>query len=264
LDFVTDLLHSAGEAKVDLRVCVARQHYPAFDELEPETLEIIMEDHNTRDLGAFILGKLKKVPGAGFRCILSNKIIRRCGNDFLWATEIINRVLSTITSKEENLLLKMVEELPCRHRKAYERTFSAKKFLDQPDTLQITQLVSGAREPLSINQFRHGFAFRKQFSYDEIKDWENSDPCFQDEGLFASFLRRESRGLVQVHRDKKLGDIVGFTNDSIDTFLCDPSNSLFDKEIAWNERCHLFLLETCFRALYFSNLKEPEPNAFIE
>jgi hypothetical protein len=264
LDFITGLLLSAGEAKVDLRVCIARQHYPSFDEVEPETLEIIMEDHNTRDLRAFVLGKLKKVPAAGMRYILKDKIIRRCGNDFLWATQIIDRVLSMVGSEEEKQVLRLVDELPCRHRELYERTFSARNFLDQPDTLRIIQLVSGAREPLSADQFRHGFAFSKDFLHDTIRDWENSDPCFRDEGRFASFLRRESRGLVKVHRDKKSAETIRFTHGSVDTFLRDPNNGLFDKEMAWTEGCQLFLLEICFRVLSFSNLKEPEANSFVE
>jgi len=264
LDYVASLLHSARDADVDLRFFITRQHYPSFDEVEPDTLEIIVEDHNTRDLRAFVLGGLKKVPAAGLRYVLNNKIIRLCGNDFFWATEIIDRVLSMIRSGKEDKVMRVVEELPCKHRERYARTFSAKDFLNQPDTLRIMRIVSGARKPLSTTQFRHAFAFSTQFLYDKLRDWECSDPCFREDGRFASFLRRECRGFVQVHRDKNSCETVRFIHASVDTFLADPNNGLFDKETSWVEQCQLLLLETCFRSLSFSNLKEPEPNSFVE
>ncbi|KAJ4375920.1 hypothetical protein N0V83_001198 [Neocucurbitaria cava] len=262
LQWISKLLKSAADANVDVRVCLSRQHLPAYDGLEPKSQTIIVEDYNRSAIETFVKTELQRVEDIGLRHLLRQKIMGRCTNDFLWATAVVQDVLASVDSSTQKQVLQLVEELPPTHEEMYQRLLFTR--LERGNTLRLLQMVSAARQALTADQFRHALAFTQEFKYESITEWEESKEGIEQGEKFENYLRRESRGLIEVHHGPELdetGNSVRFIHGSISTFLRNRRSVVPDETSPWNQRCHLVLLEISLRAL---DLPGNESVAFVQ
>jgi hypothetical protein len=250
LQWVDELLRSAAEAGADVRVCLSRPHFPAYGGLEPKTQSIVVEEHNGPAIEEFIVSALNRdeiFPGT--RRLLYNRILRRCSNDFLWTTVVLENILARCDTLKEVELLKLVDNLPSTHKEMYEEALGTVKGSRATDTLRLLQMVWAARRPLSANEFRHALAFTNTFDYGSIAEWELSDAGIEEGSKFENYLRQESQGLIEIHHTSATENQVRFIHGSVANFLRDPSSILPTEALPWSQRCHLTLLTMSFHAL---------------
>jgi hypothetical protein len=250
LDWISALLERAAEVGVDVRVCLSRRRLPDYGHREPESHVIIVEDFNRPAIENFLDTKMEKIQDAGLRYNLRRKILERTTNDFLWITVVVRSILAQEKSSSGSDILRLVDEIPSEHKQMYEKLLLTGEFLAQGHTLLLFQMVSGARNPMSADQFRHALTFSNKPDQGSIEQWklpQKEGPMSEDK--FENYLRSESRGLIEVRGDPGLQQTVRFVHSSILTFLRDPRNVLPAEALPWDQRCHFQLLDMSFRAL---------------
>jgi len=183
------------------------------------------------------------------RYLLNRKLVRRCTNDFLWASVVISDILANIDTLNEKQLLGLIDGLPVSQKDVYERALGAAEGLQGADTLLLLQTVWAAKRPMTADEFRHSLAFNKAFEYDSIAEWEQSLTGFEKGDKFENYLRKESRGLIEIHQSSEPESHVRFIHGSVSIFLRDPNSVRSSEASPWAERCHLALLRTCFHEL---------------
>jgi hypothetical protein len=123
---------------------------------------------------------------------------------------------------------------------------------------------------MSADEFRHALAFSGEFgetSNITIEEWEESDEGFHRGDKFENYIRRESRGLIEVHPASGPLAQVRFIHGSVSTFLY--THTALEvlgegSQLKLEQRYHLVLLEICFRALSFCKLRGEETTKFID
>ncbi|KAH7382544.1 hypothetical protein DE146DRAFT_231539 [Phaeosphaeria sp. MPI-PUGE-AT-0046c] len=250
LRWIEKLLHSALDAGADVRVCVSRTHLPAYGGLEPPTQTIIVEAHNQSAIDTFVSSVLAKDNiDSWTQRALHKRIMDRCTNDFLWTTVVTESILAKSDDVKGKELLKLIDELPSTHKKMYERALQIAASPQGAETLRLLQVISIARRPMSVDEFREAIAFKSAVDFDSIAEWERSKGGFESGERFKSYIRRESRGLVEPYHTTQTDEYLRFVHASVTTFLRD-SHSFFAAAISpWAQHSHLTFANICFRAI---------------
>lgn len=248
LQWIEKLVGIAADAGADVRVCVSRTHLPAYGGLEPATQTIIVEEHNRSAIDSFVSSMLAKDNlGSWIQRALHKRIMDRCTNDFLWTTVVIESILARSDDLKEEQLLKLIDELPNTHKQMYERALQAAAGPQGVETLRLLQVISVARRSMSVDEFRQALAFKTTVDFDSIAEWERSKAGFESGERFKSYIRRESRGLIEPYHDTQTDEHLRFVHASVTTFLKD---SPFPVAISpWAQRSHLAFVSICFRAI---------------
>ncbi|KAL2072095.1 hypothetical protein VTL71DRAFT_11438 [Oculimacula yallundae] len=270
LQFISSLLKETSAAGVNVKICVSRKHDPSYGTSEPASRIIVVENHIRPSVEAFIKRELEKVKDLDLRRGLTRRIIERSTNEFHWPTIILMEIEEKGNSMRPKDMLDLVDKLPDELSKVYEHQLCTGEPLKNTKTLVLLQMVLGASRPMHADEFRHALAFSGEFGElndVDIDEWEDSNEGFQSGDAFQNYIRRESRGLLEIYPASGPQAKVRFLHGSIATYLTTQNALTVLGEISqagFSQRYHLFLLQTCLRTLDFSKLRGNEKVNFVE
>jgi hypothetical protein len=270
LQFVSDLLKRTSAVGVNVKVCVSRKHDPSYGTSEPASRNIVVDNHIRPSVEAFIERELEKIEDKDLRRKLLRIIIERSTNEFLWPTLVLRQIEENSDSMRPKDLLDLVDKLPDELSKVYEHHLCTGGALKNSKALVLLQMVLGASRPMLADEFRHALAFSGE--YGELIDigideWEDSGEGFRRGDAFRNYIRRESRGLLEIYPGSGPQARVRFVHGSVATFLSTHNALTILGETSltlFSQRYHLFLLKTCLRTLDFCKLRGEEKVSFVE
>lgn len=272
LRFASELLDKALGAGVDIGICVSRRYFPDYGASEFETKTIELDEPERGLVERFIAQRLELLKNPELEFKLLQRLIHRSGDGFQWANLVTTDILDAGERLSPKELIDLIDAVPATFGEMYEQTISRIDFTKEHHTLQLFQLVLGSYKPMTPNQLRHALAFAKEFTYDSIAHWENSDDKLPEGAKFKTRLHHHSHGLINIVKLRKPITVSGssplkqqqyeteeqvrFIHDSVGPFF--QERGLGPGFMNLKESCHLFLFECCTRALDACSLNKVE------
>ncbi|KAF4439923.1 ankyrin repeat-containing protein [Fusarium austroafricanum] len=268
LRFLTDLVAMRGVDGVDIRICVSRRYTPTFGDLEPPTTIIKSEDHIGPLIKEFLRRQLAALPDKTLLDLLYPRLERHALNGYLWASLVLERIKAEARYSNRRELIHMVDHLPDRMEKMYQNALSSLARSKDLRAVRLLQLVLGAVEPLTIDQFRHAIACGENDSFFTIDEWERSRSSQPKGEAFITRLRELTYGLPTVSLPQisswdyenlsprpmavlSEAPVVSFAHSTTANFLRNTAGTgsgPLAKELAQPQQ-HLTLFLACLRAL---------------
>jgi hypothetical protein len=269
LEFLNDLLKEASNTGVDIRICISKRHFPSYSDLEPNQA-IIVEHHIRPSVEDYITSSLKQIQKHSFRHELNRKIKSQSTNQFTWPNLIIPQIIDEMSSTNYKQILDLVDRPPEKLYQLYNTLLGAKETWNNRKTGFLLQMVRCAMRPMRVDEFRHALAFSKEFGDIETTDietWEASDEGYKQGEQFESYVKRESRGLIDIYPENGEPSKVRFIHGTVSNFLSTkPALNAFGEtsEIELDQRYHLILLKMCLRVLNFCKLDGHDKVEFVD
>jgi hypothetical protein len=196
--FWRDATMTARENGVGLNVCISSRHFPSVT--LSNCPEIVIEDHNQRDITTFVEQKFQLgiAADAGQWATLRDRILEKSAGIFLWAVLVVEEVLRKWDEgKNIRSLLKEVDILPQALQELFKQMLSSV----EPDTKQLTlrlfQWGVLAKRPLRIYEWYHVLAFIHQPAPLSLAEWRASDHCVENGDQLERWVRSMSKGLLK-------------------------------------------------------------------
>lgn len=201
--FWRDATMTARENGVSLNVCISSRHFPSIT--LSNCPEIVIEDHNQRDITTFVEQKFQLgiAADADQWATLRDRILEKSAGIFLWAVLVVEGVLRKWDEgKNIRSLLKEVDILPQALQELFKQMLSSV----EPDTKQLTlwlfQWGVLAKRPLRIYEWYHVLAFIQKPAPLSLAEWRASDNCVENGDQLERWVRSMSKGLLEIKRDR--------------------------------------------------------------
>ena len=271
--FFDRLATSASSQNFNLRVLFSSRHYPNIR--IPNSVPIHVEDHNDRDISAYVRQKLAPETSRYHSYPLSEEVIKRASGVFLWVVLVVNVLMKdeddgeTLATKRKRLA-----EVPVELDKLFEHLLQKTSAAERQETCQLMQWILTALRPLAPSELCHALAFGQSSPYTSLREWETSDAVVKSRDQFERLIRTRSKGLVEVIHDIHCGKKPGldcslcgpgcyvqFIHESIRNFLEDKGLQLLDPSLGYKPvgQCHDRVVWSLIRYISFQYLTKQYP-----
>ncbi|KAF2743235.1 hypothetical protein M011DRAFT_471593 [Sporormia fimetaria CBS 119925] len=255
LRLLSKLSERASAEQADVRICISRRHFPSYGASEPETLNIVVEEHNEEVVQRFVRAQLQDIVDAGARQLVCLKIRRYRISEFRWPQSIIARIRKESPLSHNNVLHIIEEETRALQAGASSLNYGIESIigkterLNHPDAVLLLQIASAARLPMTPDAIRQALAFRDGHQTTDIEQWEKSNDGWEAGERFDTFLRQATCGILEVYRKHEVDDTVRVIHPSVVGYLRQERISPLIEPSEWEPQSHCALLKLCLRAL---------------
>ena len=279
VQFFESLAISAFSRKFTFKVLFSSRHYPNIR--ISNSVPIHVEDHNDRDISAYVRQKFALERGRYNNYLLSEEVIKRAPGVFLWVVLVVDLLIKdeddgeTLATKRKRL-----SEVPAELDELFEHLLQKTSATERQETCELMQWVLTAFRPLAPSMLCHALAFGQSSPYKSTREWETSDAVVKSQDQFERLIRTRSKGLVEVvhHvwfcvQEKRYAAeepcryhcYVQFIHESIRSFLKDKGFRLLDPSLDHEPvgQCHNRVAWSMIKYIGLQDPPLPLENSFL-
>lgn len=169
---------------------------------------------NTSDISLYVQKKLGVSQKGDKSADLKNEIIAKASGIFLWVVLVVELLArAKRNGRTVGDMRRLLHKTPQRLDDLFRELLQIDNITDRTETLRLMQWVLFAIRPLRLSELFHALSFSAH-QYTSKKEWESSDEYVTDLDQMRRLIRSQSRGLVEIKRNRYQDNMLHNTDIS--------------------------------------------------
>lgn len=200
LEFFRQTFDQILPTRVTIRICLSVRHYHDSELAIPEGDQIIVEDHNERNIDNFVEHEMRALKSLGEKRKLQRIVKEKAQGCFQWVKFVMKKIMSRILKESYEELLQHVMALPEDLEELYNHSLNEKDSGHRTECCKLLQLLLVARESLQVSEVRHALALLSLQDAEVVTKWTQLDTIVSDQIEFSDRITMITGGLVHLER----------------------------------------------------------------